>query len=165
MKLKLVEVFNNILEGSYDDEGVADKLYPNFRVPTGEPNRKVVSYIEKEGSQPVAKVTNVLIFKNPKNLNHFAGAVRAIGDIKGNIYVAQHDGHFVHWDMADALGITLFTPQGHDLLEDENIMRLMRLAKSDTFVNLSNCNDRDHCMKILDAMRHRNPQYKYLPRW
>lgn len=155
--IKLVNIFNIIIEGAYDAQGVGDKAYEKFHIPTDEPNLKALHGLQRMESEPVARVRGVDIYKNPKDLHRFGGAVRALGDIKGNLYVAQMDGKFIHWDMADALNI--------DIHEDTNVMRLMRVSKSNLFVNLSDCDDRDQCMKIINAMRRRNPQYSYNPRW
>ena len=153
----MIKLLDIIYEGAYDAQGVSDKAYEKFHIPTDEPNLKALRALQRMESEPVARVRGVDIYKNPKDLRRFAGAVRALGDIKGNLYVAQMDGKFIHWDMADVLYL--------DIHEDNNVIRLMRLSQSNTFVNLSDCDDRDQCMKIINAMRRRNPQYTYNPRF
>jgi hypothetical protein len=148
----MIKMLDIILEGSYDAQGVGDKAYERFNISTTGQNEKAVEAMKKdEGERPVGYVNGVSIYLNPKSLELIGPSSRAIGDIKGNLYVPQKDGSFIHEDIATALGIDIY---------DERYIRLVRLGRTKIFGAFSNFG-KDRVNKILKALEHRNPQYQF----
>ena len=97
-------------ESGYQKEGVADKYAEkqfNIPDPNAQQNAKASGGLQKNAEKPFAyaKFGNVPIYKNPKSLEHFGRYVRAIGDITGNLYVAEKDGGFMHGQMGRYAGL------------------------------------------------------------
>jgi hypothetical protein len=151
----MIKMLDIIKEGSYDAQGVGDKAYEKFFIPTDTENIKVLRDLQKQEEKPVGRVKDVDIYLNPKSVAKFGTNVRAIGDIQGNLYVPQRDGNFIHWDIADALKIDLYSPE---------TVRMMRLGRSDIFVNLSDFDD-DYTRNIIKTLQHRNSQFQFRARY
>ena len=155
---KLVDVFNLILEGSYDAQGVGDKAYEKFHISTDEPNLKALAQLQKEvNGKPVGIIDGTYIFLNPKNLRYFGKGVRAIGDQHGNLYVAQRDGDFIHADMGDELGF--------DLFDVDKYGRFYRSRYSNGFYDATDYYDPDTHRKMIHIIRQRNPQFQIISKF
>jgi len=157
----LVEIFNHIIEGSYNAQGVGDKAYEKFHISTDEPNLKVQAELQKqENGRPVAIIgfKHTYVFLNPKSLKYFGKNTRAVADNQGNIYVAQKDGDFIHYEIAKAVGIAPSDPyyQGDDFI------RLIRIGNSNNFHDVSEYWDTHIHAKAIKMIRMKHPNFNII---
>lgn len=148
----MIKMLDIIKEGAYEGQGVGDRAYEKFNIPTSGANERAIEAMKKEeGERPVGYVNGVSIYLNPKSLELIGPSSRAIGDIKGNLYVPQKDGNFIHEAIAAALGINIY---------DKRYIRLVRLGRTKNFGSFSNF-DQDQVNRILEALNHRHPQFQF----
>ena len=158
------------------EEGVGDKYAEKkFGIPDQDTifNDLYKSSKEKESNEPVAiayaKVgrdarenSPIEIYKNPKSLTNFSPNVRAIGDNRGNLYVAIVDARINHDKLGEVLGF------GDQISEDEtNYVCLHRVKETNSF-GLSDMSDmayngnyQDETIDLLKKVKRVNPQYSY----
>jgi len=157
--IKLTNIFNIIIEGAYDAQGVGDKAYERFHIPTDKANLKAMAELQRqENGKPVARVgkDGTYIFLNPRSLRYFDRNVRAVADNHGNIYVAQKDGDFIHFNIAKAVGIA-----PSDSYDRRNkFVSLIRTRNNNYFIDTStdsDIDDDDHTATIRALrMKHTN---------
>jgi hypothetical protein len=148
----MIKMYDIVMEGSYDAQGVADKAYERFLFPKDTENDIALKAMKsEEGETRVGSVKKTNIDLNPKSLEGFGPNLRAIGDLKGNLYVPQKDGNFIHEDIAEALKFDIY---------DDKVIRLLRLGKTKIFIAISNFG-KERILKILESLQHRNPQYQF----
>jgi hypothetical protein len=136
-------------------EGVADSAYERmFGIRTDNELNKTLSHIQKNEEKPIGRIHDSFIYKNPKYLKNFESSVRAIGDIKGNLYVSQKDGEFTHTQMGDAINI--------DVYPERDYLRLARIGKRGIFGFSDNSVRKDFAEPFINALRLKNPQFKYI---
>lgn len=164
--IKLVDVFNLILEGAYDAQGVGDKAYEKFYIKTDEPNLKTLGHMQKEkdklemSSKIVGKVNgdaiSSYIYLNPIDLSKFEKNVRGIADEHGNLYLPQRDGDFDHWDIADALGIDMYSTK---------LLKLVRIRNGNNFMDVTDYGDETDYKNSVRAFRKKHPKLGLLSKF
>ena len=107
------------------------------------------------------------IYLNPKTLQNFEGEVKAIGNIKGNIYVTLEEAGFVHGEIG--LGAGLFSSVRDVYNNYDTYVTMNRIGKTNSFEigesTLENAEENDAMYNvdaILAALKQKNPQYDYL---
>jgi hypothetical protein len=146
---------DDIDESSYTGQGVGDTfLQKQFHVSTNKPNLKAMAGMQKELEKPFANIKGIIIYKNPRNLDNFDFNVRAIGDIDGNLYVAQTDGDFTHHEMGQEINL--------DVWQDENIVRLMRVNNTNVFGLTDYANNPKFLKEIFQKLSERNSMYQFV---
>lgn len=159
--ITLQNIFNQILkEGSYDSSGVGDMEFDRILgyTSSSDDDMKAKAGLQQQQEKPADKLGDTLIYRNPKDLSNFDKYVRAIATIKGELFVAQKDGNFNHFDMVQKLGINA---DG----ETSEFLRLIRVMYKDLFFVLTKCGtDEKKCGKIMDIVQKKNPQYRFITR-
>jgi hypothetical protein len=145
-------------------EGVGDKYLENkfgFEPEFADFEKKYTQ--QQMPDEPIAYITDIPIYKNPKSLDLFDANVRAIADKEGDLYVALHDGNFYHGMMAHAIGLAHDPNSIYKSLK--NIMLLHRVGKTNSF-GMSDTNIREiwryepNYIEIMNKMKSINPAYK-----
>ena len=157
--LNFNDFINRLLE-------ISEKIYDRYNDEFGEFNKYFNKYKNRQGGMiSVGYVDNVNIYKNPKNLDNFENNVRAILDKRGDLYVAQEDGDFIHGDIAKSLGMTNNKYGIYD--KKDSVVLLNRVgnknsfALSDTFINFYEDN-KNSIDTILTNGKKTNPQYDFI---
>ena len=141
-----------------------DDFEVNFQRQNIESDTDPVAYVEYEDPIIFHKYHRCPIYKNPKSLEGFDFFVRAIGDEKGNIYVAQYDGDFVHGDMGDALG---FSTSKDEIYNKMNKYSLLNRVKKENAFGLSDSSYEElyepdnKISELLNSLSKKNSQFKY----
>ena len=189
---------NGIRENGYTEyiasqgatnEGVGDKYAANaFGIP--DPNvamdLKATSVAEKPYKTMAielpawidngdgGRIEYTPVFLNPKSLDGFQSNVRAIGDVDGNLFVAQLDGNFVHGNMAKELGLTQNDVVGVKLYQQMNKFQLLHrvgyensfgLADSSAGYTRQNEESKKNSIAMLRKIKAKNPQFEYYPEY
>ena len=104
-----------------------------------------------------------LIYKNPTTLKNFEAGVRAVSDLQGNLFVAQHNGDFVHKGMQDAL------PHA-DIYRNDFVITWHRVRSSnifgysDSFTGYG-LNNGEEMVKRLELLRKKHPAFRFVPQY
>jgi hypothetical protein len=156
----MIKLLDIIREGAYDAQGVGDKVYEKFHIPTDMANLKAMAELQRqENGKPVTKIDGAYIFLNPKSLKYFGKFIRAVADKHGNLYVAQRDGDFIHHDMSQILGIT------SDQYDTEFI-RLIRISHTgNNFRDVSDYWDMHEHAKAIRALREKHPNFNFISQY
>lgn len=157
--IELRDIFFKILiEGSYESSGVGDKEFERILgYSSNEPDTKTKADLQLQTEKPISKILDTHIYKNPKTLENFDKYIRALGNIKGELYVAQKDGNFNHFDLAKKLGFNTNT-------DGTFYLRLIRVMYKDIFFVMTDCEDQEKCEKIIGNLKKSNPQYRFITR-
>ena len=112
------------------------------------------------------------IYKNPLSLRNFEADVRAVTDTQGNLYVAQHDGLFMHEGFANVFGLGTQM----QIYTITKFITWHRVGKTNRFglansasTNLElmreyNEDDKlQEFFKILDAAQNKNSHFEFVP--
>jgi hypothetical protein len=109
---------------------------------------------------------SVKVFMNPKSLKNFGENTRAITDYDGNLYIALHDGDFVHGEIARTVTRSGKAQMGDPYYHFNDMVLWHRIGLTNVFgmsdsyyawavVNHEVAND------LLGAAKHQNPQYNF----
>jgi hypothetical protein len=154
--LKLLDI---IYEGAYDAQGVGDKAYEKFHIPTDKANLKAMAELQRqENGRPVGKVEGTYIFMNPKSLKYFGKNTRAVADDHGNIYISQKDGDFIHYNIAKAVGMNVDA-------YNQDFIRLIRMGNSDNFRDVSDFWEANEQAKGIRVLRAKHPNFNFLSQY
>ena len=103
-----------------------------------------------------------LIYKNPKSLNNFEAGVRAVSDLKGDLYVAQHNGDFVHKGMQDALKTDIY--RNDYVITWHRVKSSNIFGYSDSFTGYG-LNNREETEGRLEILRKKHPAFRFIPQY
>ena len=138
-----------------------DTLYRQAKAVSGE---KPVAYVNGFNTKTNAKEQSP-IFLNPKSLNGFDNAVRAISDESGNLYVAQKNYGFTHGDISVALG---FFRSNYQIFESYDRYTTYHRVDAMPAFGISPTNEQylkkgneEIVENLLNAARQKNPQYDF----
>ena len=141
LKRIIKEVINNYLienKNYFDDEpSIIDKYY------------------KKKTPQVFDIPWRTKVHKNPKFLKFVVDyPVRAIGDINGNLYVAEKDGEFTHVAMGDDIGLDIWK-------NSEIYLRLVK-GKGNNFYLSDGFTTSINDDTIFNALRNKHgPRFKF----
>ena len=169
------------------DEGVGDKYAEKkFNIPDTQ-QKDYLKQTDKVVQSPEMgkfvgnannhgeELPNEPIFLNPKSLNNFESDVRAVSDTKGNLYVAQHNGDFIHGVFYKAMGMQspdeIYQVSGGlswHRIYNSNIFGFSDTSSNYLFWNSNssaNVGKVEQYYKNLEQVQKRNPQFKFVPRY
>jgi hypothetical protein len=124
--------------------------------------------LELYGNEPN---NNEPIYLNPRSLNNFEKGVRAVSDTRGNLYVAQHDGDFLHGAFKIVMGNDV-----EDIYEIDKCLTWHRIKNSNKFglatssaeylTQINAYNDKkkqDRFNQNVMAVKDKNPNFEFIP--
>jgi tRNA nucleotidyltransferase/poly(A) polymerase len=154
---------NNDLDEAYGRRGEFDDFERQYASQKQEAIGEVVGYVYGFVGY---KQKYIPIYLNPKTLQNFEGNVKAIGNIKGNIYVTLQEAGFVHGEIG--LGAGLFSSVRDVYNNYDTYVTLNRIGKTNSFEigesTFENAEENDSMYNvdaILAALKQKNPQYDY----
>jgi len=125
---------------------------------------KPVAYVNGFNQKTNAKEQSP-IYKNPKSLNGFDNAVRAISTSEGDLYVAQKNYGFTHGDMSVVLG---FFRSNYQIFESYNRFATYHRVDAMPAFGISATNEQylkkgneETVDNMLDAARQKNPHFDF----
>jgi len=152
----IFEEIQFLFEGSFEGKGAADVAYQRmFNIPASkDANVKALGQMQRQIEKPYSSIPSKTdIYKNPKSLEYFDNNVRAIGDIDGNLFVAQSNSDFTHQELGEAIDIDVW---------NNEILRLNRVGNSEVFALADNVVGDVPVAEILSKLKQRNLLYDFL---
>lgn len=103
------------------------------------------------------------IYLNPTSLKDFEAGVRAVSDPEGNLYVAQHNGDFIHQGMQDSV------PR-YNIYRNDLVITWHRVGNSNVFGYSDSftgygLNNSEEMLERLEVLRQKHPNYRFVPEY
>jgi hypothetical protein len=101
------------------------------------------------------------IFANPRSLDGFDNHTRAVSDVDGNLFVAEHNGRFFHQEIEEVVKVSKYGSSHTDYMQWYRQGGSNMFTWSATYSSTNQFKPEVEQEYIL-ALQKKNPQYKFL---